>query len=99
MGRRYGDPLRATANLGEMLAIEQRDHERIRKIEAGDLRSFWSLVQDGHDDLKWCGSSPLYTFLKIMPELRGELLRYQQWQIDPHSVVSFGAMRFERPEK
>lgn len=95
MGRRYGDPLRATANIGEMLAIEQRDRERIRNIESGDLGSFWSLVQDGHDDLKWCGSSPLYTFLKIMPQLRGELLNYQQWQIDPHSVVSFGALRFE----
>ncbi|HZQ54018.1 MAG TPA: AmmeMemoRadiSam system protein B [Bryobacteraceae bacterium] len=95
MGRRYGDPLRATANIGEMLAIEQRDRDRIRNIEAGDLRSFWSLVQDGCDDLKWCGSSPLYTFLKIMPQIRGELLQYQQWQIDPHSVVSFGALRFE----
>lgn len=95
MGRRYGDPLRATANIGEMLAIEQRDRERIHNIESGDLGSFWSLVQDGHDDLKWCGSSPLYTFLKIMPETRGKLLQYQQWQIDPHSVVSFGALRFE----
>src|SRR5581483_7008957 len=45
MGRRYGDPIRATANVGEMLAIEQRDRARIRNIEAGDLRSFWSLVQ------------------------------------------------------
>jgi AmmeMemoRadiSam system protein B len=99
MGRRYGDPLRATANLGEMLAIEQRDRERIRNIEAGDLGSFWSLVQDGHDDLKWCGSSPLYTFLKIMPQLRGQLLQYQQWQIDPQSVVSFGALRFEHATK
>jgi MEMO1 family protein len=31
MGRRYGDPLRATANTGEMLAIEQRDLERLRE--------------------------------------------------------------------
>ncbi|MBV9294875.1 MAG: AmmeMemoRadiSam system protein B [Acidobacteriaceae bacterium] len=95
MGRRYNDPLRATANLGEMLAIEQRDRERIRHINDGNLHGFWSLVQDGHDDLKWCGSSPLYTFLKIMPGIRGELLAYQQWQIDPHSVVTFGALSFE----
>src|SRR5207244_3775849 len=43
MGRRYGDPLRATANIGEMLAIEERDHERIRHIGAADIRSYWSL--------------------------------------------------------
>ena len=94
MGRRYNDPIRATANIGEMLAIEQRDRERIAKITAGDTAGYWSLVQEGHDDLKWCGSGPFYTFLKTMPECRGELLHYHQWQIDPHSVVSFGALRF-----
>jgi len=96
MGRRYGDPLRATANLGEMTAIEQRDLARIKHIEAGDSRAFWSLVQDGHDDLKWCGASPLYTFMKAMPDVSGELLNYHQWQIDPESVVSFAAMRFQK---
>lgn len=96
MGRRYGDRLRATANQGEMLAIEQRDRERIEQVTGGDIRAYWSLVQDGHDDLKWCGSAPLYTFLKVLPGLRGELLDYSQWQIDPHSVVTFGALGFRQ---
>ncbi len=95
MGARYGDSLRATANMGEMLAIEVRDRQRIERINAGDINGYWSLLQDGHDDMKWCGSSPLYTFMKVMPGLRGELLHYHQWQIDPQSVVSFGALRFE----
>jgi AmmeMemoRadiSam system protein B len=94
MGRRYNDPLRATANLGEMLAIEQRDRERIGRINAGDISSYWSLVQERHDDLKWCGSAPFYTFMKVMPGVKGELLDYHQWQIDAQSVVSFGALRF-----
>ena len=96
IGRRYGDTLRATANIGEMLAIEQRDRSRIDRINAGDLKGYWSMVQDNHDDLKWCGSAPLYTFLKAMPDVKGELLDYHQWQIDPQSVVSFGALRFEK---
>lgn len=96
MGRRYGDPLRARANTGEMLAIEDRDRERIRQINSGDICAYWSLVQNAHDDLKWCGASPLYTFLKVMPGLRGDLLDYHQWQIDPDSVVSFAALRFEQ---
>ena len=95
IGRRYGDPLRATANIGEMLAIETRDRRRIQQIAAGDIRAYWSLVQDGNDDLKWCGSSPFYTFMKVMPNIQGELLDYHQWQIDPQSVVSFGALRFQ----
>ncbi len=96
MGRRYGDPLRAKADLGEMLAIEARDRQRIEQISTGNRDNYWSLVQDGHDDLKWCGSAPFYTFMKTVPGLRGELLDYHQWQIDPESVVTFGAMRFER---
>jgi len=96
IGQRYGDPLRATANEGEMLAVEQRDRQRIACINEGDVRGYWSLVQEGHDDLKWCGASPIYTFLKAMPGLRSDLLDYHQWQIDPASVVSFGALRFRK---
>src|SRR5581483_3137439 len=94
MGRRYGDQLRAKANLGEMLAIEGRDRARIAQIANGDRAAYWSLVQESQDDLKWCGSAPFYTFMKAMPGVKGELLGYQQWQIDSDSVVSFGAMRF-----
>lgn len=96
MGRRYGDPIRARANVNEMLAVEQRDRARIDQINNAEREAFWNLVQQGNDDLKWCGSSPLYTFLKVNPGMRGELLNYQQWQIDPDSVVSFGAIQFER---
>jgi hypothetical protein len=32
--------------------------------------------------------------MKIRPNVGGELLDYHQWQIDPESVVSFGALRF-----
>lgn len=99
MGVRYGDNLRATANIGEMLAIKERDHQRIDQINSGDIRAYWSLVQDGHDDMKWCGSSPFYTFMKVMPQARGELLHYQHWQIDPQSVVSFAGMRFENGKR
>ncbi len=34
--------------------------------------------------------------LRAVPEARGELLHYQQWNIDETSVVSFGAMAFRR---
>ena len=58
------------------------------------LPGFWELVQENHDDLKWCGSSPVYTFLKVMPNARGSIERYEQWNIDPQSVVSFAGMSF-----
>jgi AmmeMemoRadiSam system protein B len=95
LGRRYGDPFDAVANQGLMEGSAMRDQARIERIQAGDARGFWDRVQEQNDDLKWCGSAPLYTFLKTVPGARGELLRYQQWNIDPRSVVSFAAMRFE----
>jgi AmmeMemoRadiSam system protein B len=94
VGRRYGNPQPATADEGEMLTVSARDKDRIERISQGDARGFWEQVQPNHDDLNWCGSSPFYTFLKAVPEARGQLRRYQHWQIDPQSVVSFAAMSF-----
>ena len=94
MGRRYGDALAATAGRDQMEQVEQRDRDRIRRMEAGDAGGFWEFVREGQDDLKWCGSAPIYTFLKAVPGARGSLLRYQQWNIDEQSVVSFAGMRF-----
>jgi AmmeMemoRadiSam system protein B len=94
MGRRYGDPFTARADQGAMLETTARDRGRIDRVSDGDADGFWNLVQENRDDLKWCGSSPLYTFLKAVPQARGNLLRYEQWNIDEQSVVSFGGMAF-----
>jgi AmmeMemoRadiSam system protein B len=94
MGQRYGDRMTAIAGRDEMAEVEQRDRARIQRMESGDARGFWDLVQPNQDDLKWCGSAPIYTFLKAVPQARGELLGYQQWNIDESSVVSFAGIRF-----
>jgi AmmeMemoRadiSam system protein B len=94
MGRRYGDSLVARADQDHMTEVTRRDHARIDCINNSDAEGFWSLVQENHDDLKWCGSSPLYTFLRAVPGARGQLARYQQWNIDEQSVVSFAALTF-----
>ena len=94
MGQRYGDRMSAQAGQGEMQEVESRDRTRIERMESGDARGFWELVRENGDDLKWCGSAPIYTFLKAVPGARGRLRQYQQWNIDPHSVVSFAGMSF-----
>ncbi len=96
IGRRYGDGFAAQAGRGDMVAVEGRDRERLARVVAGDAAGFWSLVQQDSDPLRWCGASPLYTFLRVAPACRGELLRYEQWNIDPESVVSFAALAFGR---
>jgi AmmeMemoRadiSam system protein B len=102
IGRRYGDRMTARAGEGELVGVETRDRARIERLEAGDAAGFWNLVQEGagpergYDELKWCGSSPFYTFARVAPEARGRLLHYEQWNIDTASVVSFGAMAFSQ---
>ena len=94
MGQRYGDRMQAIAGRDDMTDVERRDRARIERIAAGDAQGFWEQVRENHDDLKWCGSAPIYTFLKAVPQARGELLHYQQWNIDEASVVSFAGMSF-----
>lgn len=97
MGARYQDGFPAYADRGVMADVAERDRQRIARVVESDSGGFWSLVQEKHDDLKWCGSAPLYTFLKTLPGARGELLRYEQWNIDPQSVVSFAGIAFTKP--
>ena len=73
--------------------VERRDRLRIASLSEGDAAGFWRDVQADGDALRWCGSSPLYTFLRAVPA-RAELLRYEQWNIDEGSVVSFAGLAF-----
>jgi AmmeMemoRadiSam system protein B len=98
IGARYGDGIAAVAGEGKMRDVSAQDNARLERLCAGDTEGFVRLVQANRDELKWCGYSPFYVFLSAMgrvhPELRGRLLRYDQWNIDPQSVVSFGALEF-----
>jgi AmmeMemoRadiSam system protein B len=96
MGVRYQDGFEAVANEGRMSEVASRDEKRIGRINALDSEGFWDQVRENQDDLKWCGSSPFYTFLKTAPQARGELHRYEQWNIDEKSVVSFAGMSFSK---
>ena len=94
MGVRYGDGFAALADEDGMVLVRERDAQRIERVNASDARGFWDLVRENQDDLKWCGSSPFYTFMKAVPQARGTLRRYQQWNIDGQSVVSFAGISF-----
>lgn len=96
MGERYGDEFAAQASSGKMAEVEAVDRARVAMLEAGDATAFWDDVVKRDSELKWCGSSTLYAFTRIYPEARARLLHYEQWNIDPASVVSFGAISFQR---
>jgi hypothetical protein len=97
LGRRYGDPFPAVANRGQMVEVAEQDRRRLELVCAGDSRGFLELVKAGRDELNWCGYSTLYAFLKAVGKVQGRLLRYEQWNIDPQSVVSFASLEFCTP--
>jgi AmmeMemoRadiSam system protein B len=94
LGRRYGDAFEARPGLPRLVDAALRDGQRIDRIVEGDAAGFWDLVVEHHDDLRWCGASPLYTFLAAVRPRAARLLRYEQWNIDPGSVVSFAGLAF-----
>jgi len=98
IGRRYGDPAPAKAGQGPLQEVRQRDLARLESVCAGDAEGFFELMHPKRDDLRWCGYSPAYTFLRSVPEARGRLLRYEQWNIDDESVVSFAGAEFTEGE-
>lgn len=97
VGVRYGDNLVARADQDEMLEVKEEDQGRLNRVCAGDCDEFFEMVKPEQDRLKWCGFSPLYTFMSSMrnvQNIRGDVLRYDQWNIDEKSVVSFAAVEF-----
>lgn len=99
IGRRYGSAMDAIADQGEMIGVSRSDNRRIESMAGGKTGEFWERVCENRDDLNWCGSSPVYTFLRSAGATQGQLLRYRQWNIDEKSVVSFAAMRFGGKER
>jgi MEMO1 family protein len=96
IGVRYGDELVARANEDEMIEVQEEDRQRLQQVCEGRSDEFFDLVRPEQDRLKWCGFSPIYTFLRSVENARGELLRYDQWNIDEQSVVSFAAIEFRK---
>jgi AmmeMemoRadiSam system protein B len=98
IGRRYGDRAAAVAHQGPLAAVAESDRRRCEAILRGDPEGFWSEVEpdDAGDPLRWCGSAAIYAFLAAARPRRGALLAYEQWNIDPESVVSFGGFAFYR---
>ncbi len=99
IGRRYGDQFEAVAEEGRLIEVRKRDEERLAAVAAGDLEQYFHLLHPNHDDLRWCGYGPLYTFLASVKAPRGQVLSYEQWNIDEQSVVSFTGMEFRREDQ
>jgi AmmeMemoRadiSam system protein B len=91
VGPRFGDP---EANTDESLAaVAAADRRMLEAVVAGEPTSFYASVAHDGDRRRICGLSPIYTFLRALPGVRGRLIRYSQWP-DPEGAVTFCAAAF-----
>ncbi len=94
IGQRYGDAIEARAEQGFMQEVRTQDLARLRHVCEGDSGNLLEMVLPNYDELKWCGFTPIYTFMQAVKNVRGNVMLYDQWNIDPASVVSFTALEF-----
>jgi hypothetical protein len=86
VGPRFGDAEPSTsAVLG---SVERADRSMLEAVTQGDPVGFYGSVMADGDARRICGLSPIYTFLRALPGVRGRLLRYSQWP-DPMGAVTF----------
>jgi AmmeMemoRadiSam system protein B len=91
IGPRFGDP---DANTDESLAaVATADRSMLDAVIGGEPTSFYASVAHDGDRRRICGLSPIYTFLRALPGVRGRLIRYSQWP-DPEGAVTFCAAAF-----
>lgn len=94
IGQRYGDPIDARAEQGFMQEVRAKDLTRLRHVCEGNSSELLEMVLPNYDELKWCGFTPIYTFMQAVKGARGNVMLYDQWNIDEGSVVSFTALEF-----
>jgi hypothetical protein len=91
VGPRFGDPEPNTP--ASLDGVARDDMAMLDAVMAGDPTAFYASIAHDHDRRRICGLSPIYTFLRALPGVRGRLLRYSQWP-DPQGAVSFCAAAF-----
>lgn len=89
VGPRFGDPRQITP--GQLREVADADREMLETIEAGDAEAFFRAVARDGDRRRICGLPPIYAALRVLPGVRGRLLRYSQWP-DPQGTVTFAAV-------
>ena len=91
VGPRFGDAETNTPAFLERVARD--DQKMLEAVTASEPAAFFASVAADGDSRRICGLSPIYAFLRALPGIRGELLRYRQWP-DPQGAVTYCAAAF-----
>lgn len=92
VGKKFGDEKPAKEMFEE---IRNFDEGFLDSGTAGSSQKILELMSEKYDPYRVCGYPPLYTFLKTIPDLKGEILTYDIWdESERDSGVSFGSILY-----
>ncbi|MFN7974402.1 MAG: AmmeMemoRadiSam system protein B [Acidobacteriota bacterium] len=93
VGPQFGDP--RPVSEGDLAIVGAADRCLLDRVAAGDARGLLAHLRQDMDARRICGFPPILTMLLAMSDLRGEVLRYDQWP-DPNGTVTFASVVFPR---
>jgi MEMO1 family protein len=95
VGQRFGDE--APLDDEFITRVKASDDDLITAAAAGDAEGFFDVIVRDCDQNRVCGTSSIYTMLKVMDGEKGQLLKYDQ-AIDQESgsLVSFASMAWHK---
>jgi MEMO1 family protein len=92
VGKKFGDTEPAQ-NLRKI--TEAFDRNFLNYSVKGQDDNLLQLISENYDATRVCGFPPLYTFLRMFPDLEGEQLNYYWWdEQERESAVSFGSILY-----
>ena len=96
VGRQFGDE--EVLDDDFVARVERADHDLIEAAKGGDPEAFFACIRKEGDRNRVCGTSSIYTMLKVLDGTAdGELLKYDHAiDEDRNSLVSFASLAFGR---
>lgn len=95
VGQRFGDALSISSDL--LRWLQRYDADFLSYAEHGDAEGLFKFIRERRNRTHIDAHPALYVMLKVLPEVRGRLLKYDQAvDVMAQSVVSFAAMVFEK---
>ncbi len=92
VGQKFGD--RDPANTMRE-NVEETDKQFLDIAVSGRSDRLLQHVRKDYDATRICGFAPLYTYLKMFPDRKGDLLNYFWWdEKERNSAVSFGSISY-----
>jgi AmmeMemoRadiSam system protein B len=92
IGKKFGDDQPAQYLFKEVKAFDRQFMDHASHSRHSKLRE---LMSESYDPYRICGFPPLYTFLKCMPKLKGDIINYDLWhEEERESAVSFGSILY-----